>query len=68
MAGEDGVAVPIVRSPLRLSATPPVLHTAPPRVGQHTLEILKDVVGLDDKTIRDLESQEIIALPTSSAD
>lgn len=68
MEGEDGVAVPIVRSPLRLSATPPVLHTAPPRVGQHTLEILKDVVGLDDKTIRDLESQEIIALSTSSAD
>ena len=62
--GEDGVAVPIVRSPLRLSETPAVLHTAPPRIGQHTREILKDVVGLDDEVIRDLDERGIIGLPT----
>ncbi|MEE3327636.1 MAG: CaiB/BaiF CoA-transferase family protein [Myxococcota bacterium] len=63
---DRGVAVPIVRSPLRLSATPPVLHTAPPRVGQHTLEILSEVAGLGEEAIRDLDAQGIISLPDVS--
>ena len=48
-AGEvgDGVArIAGVASPLRLSATPPVLRYAPPALGQHTDEVLREL-GLD---------------------
>ena len=65
---DRGVAVPIVRSPLRLSETPPVLHTAPPRVGQHTSEILTDVLGLGDEAIRDLDVRGVISLSESARD
>jgi len=32
-----------VASPLRLQGTPPVLHRPPPRLGEHTLEVLADL-------------------------
>jgi len=53
---EDGTRIPTVRSPLRLSATPTDLRIAPPRVGQHTREILSEVAGLDDDAIEVLVS------------
>ena len=53
---EDGTQIPTVRSPLRLSATPTDLRIAPPRVGQHTQEILSEVAGLDDDAIEALVS------------
>ena len=65
---DRGVAVPVVRSPLRLSETPPVLHTAPPRVGQHTSEILTEVVGLGEDAIRDLDARGVISRIDSAPD
>ncbi|MDA8454687.1 CoA transferase [Acidovorax sp. GBBC 3334] len=49
-AGPDGIAtVRGVASPLRLSATPPVLRNAPPALGQHTGEVLAELgVGAED--------------------
>ncbi|MBV9735535.1 MAG: CoA transferase [Acidisphaera sp.] len=47
LAGE----VAMVRSPLRLSATPIGTPTAPPLVGEHTAAILRDVLGKDDAEI-----------------
>lgn len=43
--------VPNVRSPYRMSATPPADPVAPPLLGQHTDEILHEVLGYDAPSI-----------------
>jgi crotonobetainyl-CoA:carnitine CoA-transferase CaiB-like acyl-CoA transferase len=40
----DGTDCPTVRSPLRLSETPVAYHQAPPRLGEHTREILHGIL------------------------
>jgi crotonobetainyl-CoA:carnitine CoA-transferase CaiB-like acyl-CoA transferase len=57
IAGSDGVSVPTVRSPLGLALTPPTLRLAPPRVGEHTREILHEVLALEDAAIDALASE-----------
>lgn len=59
-AGADGIAtVRGVASPLRLSATPPVLRNAPPALGQHTEEILADL-GLDAAAVAQLRDAGVV--------
>jgi len=43
---EDGVEVPTVAFPGKLSHTPSVFNRPPPHVGQHTAEVLKDWLNL----------------------
>ncbi len=58
--GEDGIAtVRGVASPLRLSATPPVLRNAPPALGQHTDEVLADA-GLDAAAVARLRAAGVV--------
>jgi formyl-CoA transferase len=45
-AGDGIASITGVASPLRLSATPPVLRHAPPALGQHTREVLAEF-GID---------------------
>ena len=40
-------ALQLVASPLKLSATPPVTRRAPPLLGQHSDEVLRDWLGWD---------------------
>ena len=47
----EGLSVPTVRSPLGLTLTPPVLAAAPPRLGEHTREVLREVASLDDAAL-----------------
>ena len=42
-AGDGITSITGVASPLRLSATPPVLRHAPPALGQHTQEVLAEM-------------------------
>ena len=58
--GTDGVVTPTVASPLRLTATPPKYDRAPPRLGEHTDHILKDVLGKSDREIADLRDRGIV--------
>ncbi len=43
---QDG-AVPLISSPLKLSATTVTYRLPPPRLGQHTDEVLEELVGVD---------------------
>jgi crotonobetainyl-CoA:carnitine CoA-transferase CaiB-like acyl-CoA transferase len=47
----SGVPAPGVRSPLRLADSPMDDAAAPPRLGQHTDEVLADVLGLTEAEI-----------------
>lgn len=56
----DGIArITGVASPLRLSATPPVLRHAPPALGQHTDEVLAEW-GVDAAQIAALRSAGVV--------
>ena len=49
-----------VASPLRLSATPPVLHRAPPMLGEHTDEVLAGL-GLAADVVAGLRAQGVVS-------
>ena len=52
--------VNLVRSPMRLSETPVVENRPPPLLGEHTLEILQEKLGLTELQIKSLKDQGII--------
>ncbi|MDI3381696.1 CaiB/BaiF CoA transferase family protein [Xenophilus aerolatus] len=54
-AGDGIAAITGVASPLRLAATPPVLRRAPPALGQHTDEVLREM-GLSATEIEALRA------------
>ena len=47
--------VPLVANPIKFSATPPAYDRAPPTLGQHTAEVLREC-GLDAAEIERLRS------------
>jgi crotonobetainyl-CoA:carnitine CoA-transferase CaiB-like acyl-CoA transferase len=47
-------------SPLRLSETPPTVRYAPPALGQHTDEVLRDYLDLGPDDIADLHARGIL--------
>ena len=51
--------VPIVETPVRLSATPGTIRTRAPLLGEHTEEILAEL-GYDVAHIQDLRAREVI--------
>ncbi|WP_442920544.1 CaiB/BaiF CoA transferase family protein [Massilia sp. S19_KUP03_FR1] len=53
-------SVKLVRSPMRMSATPVVTDLAPPLLGQHTVEVLRDVLGKSAKDIADLHAHGVL--------
>src|SRR5690606_1332068 len=49
--------VPLVASPIRLSATPVQYRSAPPTLGQHTREVLSELLEMDEQTIAQLAQE-----------
>jgi crotonobetainyl-CoA:carnitine CoA-transferase CaiB-like acyl-CoA transferase len=47
----DGSDLRVVGVPMRLSETPGTIRSGPPAVGQHTDEVLRDLLGLGDDEI-----------------
>ena len=50
----------LVASPMKLSKTPTEVRMAPPTLGQHTSEILRERLHLDDETISQLHQKGVI--------
>ncbi|MBM3385931.1 MAG: CoA transferase [Betaproteobacteria bacterium] len=55
-----GGVAPVVASPLRLSKTPVEYRLAPPMLGQHTEEVLKDLLGKSQAQIEKLKAGGIL--------
>jgi crotonobetainyl-CoA:carnitine CoA-transferase CaiB-like acyl-CoA transferase len=50
----------LVSSPLKLSVTPVRQDHVPPQLGQHTTQLLKEVLGYSDSHIESLKNKDII--------
>jgi len=57
---DDGARVTSAASPIRLQSTPPSYDLPPPRMGQHTDEILDALLGLSAEKIQMLRNAKII--------
>ncbi len=56
----DGGLAKIIGSPFRLSETPVTYRNPPPLLGQHTEEVLRDVLGLDDAALAKLRDDGVV--------
>jgi crotonobetainyl-CoA:carnitine CoA-transferase CaiB-like acyl-CoA transferase len=52
--------LPMVASPMRFSATPPDYKRAPPLLGQHTAEVLRELLGKSEAEIEKLRAARVI--------
>jgi formyl-CoA transferase len=52
--------VPLVRSPMKMSATPATSDKAPPLLGQHTDEVLRDVLNRSGDEIAALRARGVV--------
>jgi crotonobetainyl-CoA:carnitine CoA-transferase CaiB-like acyl-CoA transferase len=56
----DGGSAKIIGSPFRLSKTPVVYRNPPPLLGEHTEEVLRELLGLDDAALAKLRGDGVI--------
>jgi len=52
--------VPQVANPVKFSATPVQYDLPPPLLGQHTDEVLREVLGLNEEQIATLRTEKVI--------
>ena len=50
----------MIGSPMRFTETPVTYRHAPPTVGQHTEEVLREKLGLIDEDLATLRDKEVI--------
>ncbi|HEY7677351.1 MAG TPA: CoA transferase [Candidatus Methylomirabilis sp.] len=52
--------IKLVGSPLKLAETPPEVRLPPPTLGQHTEEVLREVLGLAPQAVAELRAQKVL--------
>ena len=55
-----GATVKLVGSPMKMSATPSAYDMPPPLLGQHTDDVLRDLLGKGDDEIAALKERGIV--------
>lgn len=60
MEREDGARISAAASPLRLTSTPPTYDLPPPIVGQHTDEVLQQLLNVDENELAQLRKSCVI--------
>lgn len=53
--------IKLVNTPVKYSYSEPSIRTPPPLLGQHTHEILKDIVRLSEDEIKNLKQEGVVA-------
>jgi formyl-CoA transferase len=53
-------SVPLVGSPLKIPTAPVELRLSPPLLGEHTVEILKELLGYNQEGVEELRNQNVI--------
>ena len=56
----SGATVKLVRNPIRMTETPPRVESPPPTLGEHTEQVLRDVLNLSDAQITELRDKRAI--------
>ncbi len=57
---DNGDVLPLVGSPAQFSATPSEIRLPPPILGQHTDEVLREVLNLDDEALTAFHASGVI--------
>jgi crotonobetainyl-CoA:carnitine CoA-transferase CaiB-like acyl-CoA transferase len=55
----------VLGTPLKLSGTPATIRTPPPALGQHTVSVLRDDVGLSGAEIEALRTAGAVSVPSA---
>jgi crotonobetainyl-CoA:carnitine CoA-transferase CaiB-like acyl-CoA transferase len=60
MDDSDGQAISMAGFPLQMAENPSSLRLPPPRLGEHSAEILKDLLGYGDEDLSALSDDKVI--------
>jgi succinate--hydroxymethylglutarate CoA-transferase len=53
--------IQLVNTPVKYSYSKPSIRTPPPTLGQHTNEVLQDLLGMSEQEIESLRGEGVIA-------
>ena len=51
----------LLNTPVKYSHSTPSIRTPPPTLGQHTEEVLRDIVKMDENAIKELKAEGVVA-------